>query len=641
MTNPSQFEFITLIKYLDFIVRDHQIRGKRLLPGAAMLDILYRALHENDFPIGEMELRDILFKRPLDTDEDYDRKIRLKLTQQEDHWDITIESMKISQHQALTNEWEENLEAKLHLGCEIGDKRINLQSLLDLPGEQREMEACYQAAREMDIKHLDLMKALGDINDTENYLLAKIHLGELAEQYLDYCYLHPTLLDASLLVSFLLIGGKGKGPRIPFHISRFIARDRLCNPCYVYLKKEDAARGYINHCNVEVYDENGKLLVLFERLSFKGMRSRERERVEETASADQPLHSPTPDKVRQHPAPSQFDTPPEVITQDLRNMVADKVSKAPHEISVNVGFYSLGLDSLMLLELVAALRDKIGQPLYPTLFFEYSNIADLAEYLAENFGAFYPHGDSDQAKPVPARAPEATPSLTPESAAPRKKSIGQRNETFEDIAIIGVAGNYPQADTLDQLWENLCKGRDSVTEIPATRWDLNRWYDSDRNKKGKTYSKWGGFLNHVDHFDPLLFKISPKEAELLDPQERLFLQTAYHTIEDAGYRAADLTDDNSVGVYVGVMWGHYQMCGNGKDSTSSTYWSIANRVSYFFDFQGPCMAVDTACSSSLTTIHLACESLHKGECKVAIAGGVNVSVHPEKYLYLSQGRYTS
>ena len=98
-----------------------------------------------------------------------------------------------------------------------------------------------------------------------------------------------------------------------------------------------------------------------------------------------------------------------------------------------------------------------------------------------------------------------------------------------------MSGRYPQAENLEAFWENLKAGRDCITEIPPDRWDHALYFDPDRNKAGKTYSKWGGFIEGVDEFDPLFFNISPREAERMDPQERLFLECVYATLEDAGY----------------------------------------------------------------------------------------------------------
>ena len=115
------------------------------------------------------------------------------------------------------------------------------------------------------------------------------------------------------------------------------------------------------------------------------------------------------------------------------------------------------------------------------------------------------------------------------------------------IAIIGVAGRYPGARTLGEFWENLAAGRDGITEIPLSRWDHSRFYHPERGRPGKTNSKWGGFIEDYDRFDPLFFNISPREAEYIDPQERLFLEIAWETIEDAGYTRSTLAPGAAAG----------------------------------------------------------------------------------------------
>ena len=226
-------------------------------------------------------------------------------------------------------------------------------------------------------------------------------------------------------------------------------------------------------------------------------------------------------------------------------------------------------------------------------------------------------------------------------------------EKDSDIAIIGVSGLYPGADNLDQFWTNLTLGRDFITEIPSVRWDWRLYYDVDKDKPGKSYSKWGSFLQDYDKFDPLFFNISSREAELMDPQERLFLQVAWQTFEDAGYVPGRFSQSDlfslskkQVGVFVGVMFSLYQLYSSEENlkgqhplAINSLAGSIANRVSYCLNLQGPSLALDTMCSSSLTAIHLACESLRRGECHLALAGGVNLITHPSKYVFLSQSRF--
>jgi polyketide synthase PksN len=215
-----------------------------------------------------------------------------------------------------------------------------------------------------------------------------------------------------------------------------------------------------------------------------------------------------------------------------------------------------------------------------------------------------------------------------------------------EIAIVGLAGRYPQADNLEAFWNNLAQGRDLIVEVPADRWDHRKNFSADRTEKGKIYGKWGGFLERIDQFDPDFFRITQREAEKMDPQERLFLETACECLEDAGYNRRALKQ-HSVGVFVGVMWGLYQQIEVSERQRSlygqpaSPFSSIANRVSYTFDLDGPSIALDTMCSSSITAIHIACQSIRNGDCTMAVAGGINLASHPLKYQLLSQEQFLS
>lgn len=288
-----------------------------------------------------------------------------------------------------------------------------------------------------------------------------------------------------------------------------------------------------------------------------------------------------------------------------------------------------GLTSLMIEAMNGKLEADFG-PLSKTLFFEVRTLRQLAGYFIEHhceaagrrFGIAKPGASASavRAMPVENRRPIAT--VAPAAA--------------EGIAIVGLSGRYPKADTLGAFWANLREGIDCIGEIPRARWDHHRYFDSARGKPGKTYSKWGGFIDGVDEFDPMFFGMTPSEAALIDPQERLFLQAAWHALEDAGHTRESLRTAlaSRVGVFVGVMYGEYQLHASlpGGTGTSGTYGTIANRVSYVLDLHGPSMAVDTLCSSSLTALHLACESIRRGECAAAIAGGVCLSLHPNKYV---------
>ncbi|MEU8566861.1 beta-ketoacyl synthase N-terminal-like domain-containing protein [Streptomyces pathocidini] len=210
----------------------------------------------------------------------------------------------------------------------------------------------------------------------------------------------------------------------------------------------------------------------------------------------------------------------------------------------------------------------------------------------------------------------------------------------EDIAVVGVTGRYPESPDVETLWRNLTAGRDCVTEIPENRWDWRNFADAAGAEQGRhSYSRWGGFLDDIDMFDPGFFNILPKDAAAMDPQERLFLETCWLLLEGSGYLGSS-THEPSTGVFVGLMHGTYGNIGatgwpqGNFRGPRSSHWSTANRISHFFDFNGPSFAVDSACSSSLTAVHLACESIRRQECSMALAGGVNLLLHPAHYTSL-------
>lgn len=208
----------------------------------------------------------------------------------------------------------------------------------------------------------------------------------------------------------------------------------------------------------------------------------------------------------------------------------------------------------------------------------------------------------------------------------------------QEIAIVGMAGRYPQANNLQELWQGLLAGKDCIESISDARLALR-----SENNRGEQYR--GGFIADVDKFDARFFHISAREAEVLDPQERLFLEVAYETLEDAGYYPESLSRDSSreVGVFVGAVWSMYQLLGleerigGNLVNPSSFFWSIANRVSHWMNFSGPSLTVDTACSASLTALDLACEAIRRGDCFAAIVGGVNLDLHQAKFDLNSAG----
>ena len=206
----------------------------------------------------------------------------------------------------------------------------------------------------------------------------------------------------------------------------------------------------------------------------------------------------------------------------------------------------------------------------------------------------------------------------------------------EAIAIVGISGRYPGASNMTQYWDNLSKARNSIQEIPISRWDVNQYYDQSLSQKGKVYCKWIGALEDIESFDPLFFNISPAEAEGMDPQQRLFLQEGYKAFEDAGYNSQLLSNKNC-GVYLGIMGNEYglilhQNQAGAANTTGNSFAIAAARISYFLNLKGPAIPIDTACSSSLVATHLACQALANHEIDMALVGGVSLYLTPESYI---------
>ncbi|MGW0532912.1 SDR family NAD(P)-dependent oxidoreductase [Streptomyces sp. NPDC003032] len=216
------------------------------------------------------------------------------------------------------------------------------------------------------------------------------------------------------------------------------------------------------------------------------------------------------------------------------------------------------------------------------------------------------------------------------------------NPSGEPLAIVGGACRFPGGiNSLPQFWKALLDGRDLVGEVPAERFDAERFTGGQPRRPGRSYTAAGGFLTDVAGFDAEFFGISPREATRMDPQQRLLLEMAIEALDDAGTPREALAGSDT-GVYIGVSsrdYGELQQSDpdsiNAYMMAGSAATNTANRLSYTLDWHGPSMAVDTACSSALTAVHRACEDLRAGRSRTALAGGINVLISPYSYIGFS------
>ncbi|WP_157897579.1 type I polyketide synthase [Mycolicibacterium rutilum] len=312
-----------------------------------------------------------------------------------------------------------------------------------------------------------------------------------------------------------------------------------------------------------------------------------------------------------------------LLTDYLRDAVAEVTRVDAAEIREDAGFFDLGMDSLMAVELRRRLEQGLGTEIPVTLVMDQPRLTDAADYLLGEV-----LGLAEQ----------------PVKAAP----VVSVERTDEPIAIVAVSCRFPGAPNPEAFWELLSGGVDAIREIPEDRFDIDEFYDPDPDAAGKTYTRYGGFLDGIDGFDPEFFGISPREAVWIEPQQRLILETVWEGLERAGYAPADLRGSRT-GIFTGVAANEYAhlLSAESIDKiephfiTGNALNAISGRVAFALGLEGPAVAVDTACSSALVAVHQAVQALHAGDCDLALAGGVNVLLSPVTVVAASRARMLS
>jgi polyketide synthase PksN len=313
------------------------------------------------------------------------------------------------------------------------------------------------------------------------------------------------------------------------------------------------------------------------------------------------------------------------VSIELKRLAGELLLIGSERMTGQQNLADFGFDSVSLARFAGTLSAYFGIELLPTVFFAFPTLDKLAAHLAQEHAAalavlYREASAGTPAEASPQAAAPAPTSVPAPAATPARRRQGYRAasaapgaQTEEAIAVIGMSGRFPGARDVDELWQILVDGKEVLRAAPDDRpggWDAG--------------SQPCGFVPGVSEFDPMFFDISPKEAQAMDPRQRLLLQEAWNALENAGYGPEQMRGGR-LGSFVGVEEGDYQLLAQGDAGITSNHNGIlAARLAYFINASGPAMAINTACSSGLVALHQACLSLRAGECDTALAAGVSL-----------------
>jgi acyl transferase domain-containing protein/acyl carrier protein len=309
----------------------------------------------------------------------------------------------------------------------------------------------------------------------------------------------------------------------------------------------------------------------------------------------------------------------------IKQNLSVKLNVDSGSITDHEDFENMGVDSIIITEMTDVVEKRFSVTVNPNIWEQYPNLDELAPYVCSQI-----QKSSDENENNIAEVPCSL-----------NYNVSNKSELSKKYAIVGMSCNFPKSDSIDAFWNNLVAGKDCVSEVPNTRWDVHKYY-SENNTSGKTISKWGGFLDDKC-FKELKYLNDAGISDECDPLIKLFVDSACQCVDDYNYHDRDDKLDR-IGVFVGARSSGYASTLT-KIDRSSIIWTgqnfIASHVSQHLNLKGPSLVVDTACSSSMTALHLAKQSLDANECDMALVGGVERLLDEKVYLFLSAAQALS
>ncbi|MFF2073551.1 amino acid adenylation domain-containing protein [Kitasatospora sp. NPDC058162] len=448
-------------------------------------------------------------------------------------------------------------------------------------------------------------------------------VGTLRADDRPYGPLDARLLDGAFQVALAACGAQGL--YVPFAVDRLTVHGPLPATARVHARRDRESGPDAGLLTASLVVLDGDRPVLEARgITWKRI------------SPTPPERAPGPDPRREaaHGAPATAATggtrptapPPSrraggALRATLGEWVASALELDADTLDGDRPLQELGLDSVLAVSLAQDIRARLDVDIPVTLLLEVGTVDRLAAALLEEYGVT----DGPAPEPV-AVQPEAV------TEAPVAVRDDRQDEQRHDIAVIGVDGVFPGAGDTGELWRVLTDGQDCLREVPASRWDIDAYYGTE-GAPGTVYLRRAGFVDGLTDFDAGFFRLSPAEAQWIDPQQRHLIQSAWRALEDAGAAGREQT---STGVFVGASYQHYRDMVVGEVVETAAGLGnhnaiLANRLSHFLDLRGPSMTIDTLCSSSLVALHTAVRSLREGECEQAIVAGVHLGMSPQYF----------
>ncbi|KAL7066796.1 hypothetical protein ACR3K2_27670, partial [Cryptosporidium serpentis] len=317
---------------------------------------------------------------------------------------------------------------------------------------------------------------------------------------------------------------------------------------------------------------------------------------------------------------------PEDIKEKIIYCASEVLNIPASSLDLNAPLHEYGIDSMGCVRFSELISEELGLEIEPTILFNYPTAHEIIEFIIA----------------------ELTGKCQPQDIILRRDN--NLKHTKNEIAIIGASCNFPGGSTTPELfWEMLQSCTDAIVEIPRSRWDIDEFYSADIDAENKMYVREGGFIEDADMFGASFFRISPAEARAMDPQQRIFLDTAYEALSRSGYSRENLSKQ-PISVFVGCCSNDWNQICKSEEITQSvgTYAAtshaasiIANRVSYTLGLTGSSVTVDSACSASLVALHVSIHELTSSLCEAAVVGGINLMLSPQITIALCKARMLS